>query len=646
MNTNVSMPRKCFGGPCTFTLVLLSFVACAASPLARQRESRDQREGPQIVLLTAPGWVEIDRSFKVAVTAADPRGVAAIELEFNGQLASIAGRGQGLVSGVGTFRARLGGRNELSVVAVRSDGRARSLPSIRHISLGSNDSGPSVAISRAYFDQLSDTGYSARTGALGNPSVGLVPIRVDGRPWWTRWTTAHGPKPFDWQTNCPAIVGAPQGITPFGEVLECWLALHPNVASGIVWEALDPHAGVLDEFNVYEGVVTPQGYADWTDEMKTEFHVAFYFAWEWMHDGLGFFNGEYLPPVPDNLLAPLADHDSTFTVIDHDVAWKLYLGTIAHSLAVEIGGFVPWSISAYSPGDLSVLFNSASMFVPSYGRWYLPDNVTIRSATGYFVDEIIIAPPTMNFEFMVSQDMIRPTQYQTVGQYLDWGRENVIHTGQHTLGNVIISDGRDAISAESYWGYRGLTPASRVIDPPPTIYGEVHASWLFGCPAMSRFTQELLRAVNLPAQTSVANVGQTGHTVPFFWTIGYTMSHGDDMYDARLIKSTPQFPASHLLIPIATFNNWFWGPGLLGPDGSANVGRQLIELGLEFLPDVLVQDYCADKAANLSHANGSVAEFFRSDYYNATYYTPAQLAAKGLWTKLGAKAAAMGLCAP
>jgi hypothetical protein len=163
---------------------------------------------------------------------------------------------------------------------------------------------------------------------------------------------------------------------------------------------------------------------------------------------------------------------------------------------------------------------------------------------------------------------------------------------------------------------------------------------------MSFFTKELLRAVNIPVFTSTGNIGKTLHTTPFFRTLGYTMSHGDDMYD-RANQATPVFPGEWLLITNQNFDYWFNGPGQLGPNGSSNVGRQAdYDVPIKSLSDDLVQRYCADKQSNATHDNGTVAAFFYDNVYGVTIYTVQQLEGMNLWDQLGTKAAAMGLCTP
>ena len=92
------------------------------------------------------------------------------------------------------------------------------------------------------------------------------------------------------------------------------------------------------------------------------------------------------------------------------------------------------------------------------------------------------------------------------------------------------------------------------------------------------------------------------------------------------------------------FNDWFFGPNITDP--YHNVGRQVLELSLEWLSNDLLTRYCADKAANKTHANGSVAQAFIDAYSSVPYYTVQELEAMDLWTKLSVKAAKLGYCKP
>ena len=112
-----------------------------------------------------------------------------------------------------------------------------------------------------------------------------------------------------------------------------------------------------------------------------------------------------------------------------------------------------------------------------------------------------------------------------------------------------------------------------------------------------------MRAANIP----VRHFDICGHGVPVFWTIGHTLGHGDDVYDAKWIKVTPAFPVNLILVPNATFNFWF-----LSSEGSCqNVSRRPLDIWLQLLPKELVELYCQDVANGLGHADGAVYDCFR-----------------------------------
>ena len=174
-------------------------------------------------------------------------------------------------------------------------------------------------------------------------------------------------------------------------------------------------------------------------------------------------------------------------------------------------------------------------------------------------------------------------------------------------------------------------------------FGAGKRSWAEGCPGSAGFAQAVMRAVNIPV-AYVYPTGLTAHSTALFRTIGKTLVHADDMDDSTWIKFTPTLPGPAILVPIATFNDWMFGPNL--PDPYYNIDRALVEASVQYLSNELLSRYCADKAANKTHANGSVFQFFTgSGYYSANpYYTVQQLEAMKLWDKLAAKAANLNYC--
>ena len=214
-----------------------------------------------------------------------------------------------------------------------------------------------------------------------------------------RWWAKGGPKSYDWH-----VAGGPQvpNVDPGGQVLRYWLLQHPHVTANLVWAQAHPELGGTDVRGIHLGAPTYLVYDNWTDTMKIELEVAVFYAWEYMHQGTAWFNGEHLPVVPSNQLT-LSDHEGVWTLLSEEDAWKLYLSTVAQSLALEIGGFVPWSIANYTTSDLAVLLNSATMFQVGYHDWqYTDPDLKVHSANGYFVSGSLAAPANENFDFSSS----------------------------------------------------------------------------------------------------------------------------------------------------------------------------------------------------------------------------------------------------
>lgn len=64
----------------------------------------------------------------------------------------------------------------------------------------------------------------------------------------------------------------------------------------------------------------------------------------------------------------------------------------------------------------------------------------------------------------------------------------------------------------------------------------------------------------------------------------------------------------------------------------------MLELAIQYLPNVLVHHHCYDLAHGLGHANSTV---FTSDFQNSQY-TVADLEAAQLWQRLNAKTTQLG----
>lgn len=311
----------------------------------------------------------------------------------------------------------------------------------------------------------------------------------------------------------------------------------------------------------------------------------------------------------------------------------LYLQNVAHSLALEIGGFVPWSLQHYAHDELESLLSSESFFKAGYYGSPLANDPQAVGFTGYWPIEVTPAPPTTSFAFMVEENLLRPSHYDTVSRLLKWGREHMYH----------YHGGSSVDNMDNYWDYRGDPPVVRMIEGTyrKSPASNTLQSWARGCHGTSFFFREVLRTANIPVKpTWLPVTGKPGgHRTPVFTTINRMLSHGDDVFNVRFnIPSVdPDYVAPDSLL-INQDKLLYWFNLASNPDAGKNVGRQVREIALQVLPDKLMQKYCDDVNDNLPHGQGSVAAYFSSNY------TVQQLEAKSLWYRLGQKNLTYGYC--
>ncbi len=380
-----------------------------------------------------------------------------------------------------------------------------------------------------------------------------------------------------------------------------WLEAHPTVRNAIKWD------------NIYSSIA----YDEWPDRAKAELNDAFDLAVQLQSIAL-------TDPPPNQITQ--GDNDQVRTLLKRDDAWPLYLAYVAHSLAVEIMGWVNWSVVGYPPEQLDALFDSRSMF-----HWNHDEQ--LFEIYLYEHGVAVPSPPALAYEFLVEGNLVADGHLGSIARLLDWCRWNL----RHFMGNYEVSNMAD------HWQYRGFTPVSRVIGG--TVYakkrsaGQKHHT--SGCHGTVGFLRAVLRTLNIPVAYRKAH----SHAVPHFMSVNRFLSHGDDPY-GKLSKSTEPFPAEDLLIDHATFQRWF-GPGV--PDGEAedNVGRRVVELAVEHPPDWLLWLHCKDKKANRPPENSLVflkKTDGRSGAWLSRYFSMEQLKQKQLWERIERKIKQRGGC--
>lgn len=364
--------------------------------------------------------------------------------------------------------------------------------------------------------------------------------------------------------------------------VQAWLGENGPVAITIAWQS---------------DATTYRRYYEWTDAERAELTTAFAKAWN--RQSLGLTD----PP------ANIGTMDRT--VLAPGDARALYLAYVAQCLAVEIGGWVPWSMLGLG-GEIARLLDPGWIV----GSWNSQDK-------GLQVGSLVTpAPPDVVYRFLVQNGIIGSTRRETIERLLEWCRQNLLHALGSAPQNWV-----------PFWGYDGLTPVSRMIAGTlaDTGVGQRWAHWTGGCGYTTDFLQCVLRVVNIPVERRLL-ANRALHTSPVFTSEGKALSHGDDLY-SRASKATPAIPISRLLIDASQLDAWF-DPALPVPDQLKNVGRQGLVLDAQYLSDDCLHRNEQDKAAGSSPAQSSVYAGL------ASAFTVQELMGANFWGRLDEKMAA------
>jgi hypothetical protein len=396
--------------------------------------------------------------------------------------------------------------------------------------------------------------------------------------------------------NCSPSPGQPPDLT-------CWLNDHPKIRDAIIWMS--------------SGSIAP--WTAWTPQMKQQLQQAFEDSWQWFDSGMTNYPGTIPPDPPVNQEELLGQCMWGRMVVDSQTAWNMYLAHLGHTLAGDIGDWIPWSLCDFGAGSqrLNLLLDSRSLF-------YFSDS----AAPGYTVRDFTPAHPTYTFSFLVNNGILGNTRLETIAGMLDWARGM-----QHLPGGC-----------DTYCAYQicGLT-VSKVIEG-TFLSEEPYSTWLpdlehytHGCGGTASFFKAVLRTANIPVNR-VSNTG-CGHVQVQFPSEGLFLSHGDDPY-SWFQDSDPAVtpPMEDMLLDQTTYSAWFNG---IKEDSCDNIGRRVAELAIEWLPNKMVNQYCLDVwkiQINLinDHSEGSIALDFEG------LYTYQELVDMNLYGRLSDQATALG----
>lgn len=362
--------------------------------------------------------------------------------------------------------------------------------------------------------------------------------------------------------------------------MDDWLAAHPNVANAIRWQYRNTTS------NGYTPIESDKvAYPSWDAGMRQLLRTSFEARYSALCRAVPY--TETLLDPPNNVFNAVNDYFSPpYTDFTFAHSRDLYVAHVAHSLAIEIGRFVPWSITTYDASSLAILVDSASMMARepaqqgtdyAIGGAFSPYAHPHRDLNRGWT---IPAPPSVAYRFMrgkgpgATQNLVSRTRYATIVNLMQWARDSMDHFyGPKTYVNFELT-----------WGYHGLPPVTRILsgttsaspdrdpaDPP-------FQHWTAGCGGTAGFFRDVLRTVNIP----VVVPRVCGHHQIYFPTEGRYLDHGDAPYSGY---GSATFPVEALLIDEATYVAYY-GANVHNeaqnePDDSVhckNVGRHTDEL--------------------------------------------------------------------
>lgn len=408
------------------------------------------------------------------------------------------------------------------------------------------------------------------------------------------------------------IVDDCYGLTDFRQNVNCWLTKNPTVAQYVIWQQ-----------RLALGSSSPTAWSQWTNSQRDDLRTNVV-----NYESL---LANTITQDPDPLVDPpvnqetLQDTDFPVVVLTTNDAWRLYVKTVAMSLAVELSQYVPWTVTTYDAPSLSALFDSRNtVFYTWSGRTGLPNptpqaegymavenmydkvNHTTFTPTGSWVTP---APPDETLQFIRAKSLQGSTRLLTIQNTLDWSRR--LRHFQNGTGNNVGTFQR-------VWQYRGPAPVSATIattvDPGNSADPTDPFHWTAGCQGTAGFLHSVLRTINIPVDSNVVPLNLS-HSITRFMTDNVYLSHADDPY----YGSDPYgIPASAMLISDTTYQAWF--VNATQPVLNEDTARENPETWIQYLSPKLEFDYCSDPPGT-TPANSRVFQQFAPwpDIYTLSY---------------------------
>ena len=262
-----------------------------------------------------------------------------------------------------------------------------------------------------------------------------------------------------------------------------------------VYDNLIDHSVMTDQVIWYEGkhpYVLKYWQAAWKDRLKLEIQ--------------DIYNGVAVS-YPDTLTSEFS----------REQAFDIFLRYVAHSLYIEQEHLVPWSVNEFAPGDYNTLWDARSYF-----DW---DSLQ----------------HTYHYDYQAGGAV---RVFHPLISYL---AARSVLTGSATQLDKALSDLFGFIR-----GYFNHTERSGLI-----FYQDVRSTWfpqpgqqhtVFSCWATGGMILEFCRAMNMPVRRADIELYNGLHTQLHFPTLGWHLTHADDLYDPMFYPIHKQVPSTEVLM--------------------------------------------------------------------------------------------------
>jgi hypothetical protein len=237
-----------------------------------------------------------------------------------------------------------------------------------------------------------------------------------------------------------------------------------------------------------------------------------------------------------------SDSRPTYYIKKED-AWRLYTTWIAHNVALDMRGTLPWTLNDIAAGGeelLAPLFDSTEMIfrrpTDDFGLGFGPHGNYYGVPWASYHGENIIGMPRFTYRFLEQNEIVQDSRLDSIKAMLDWSGNLTHFYGDATRSNAL-----------AHWGHRYFPTVEKVINGTIRQGESQPKHWTMGCHGTSFFIKDVLRAINIPVRVPF----MCEHAEIQFVSEGLFTDHADDPYNTRYTGS--QCTADQLLIDEATF---------------------------------------------------------------------------------------------